>query len=161
MLPCIDYDEVCQPFLKSIEKRYGFAGSYEGFCQSWRIESYAALMNVVISNLQRGVSLIVSAPFTREKLDPDYFHTIKRIHEIEFSCCNINLIPTEETLLKNLRTRNSDRDSEKLADWEHYYAAKNKEKVVWDADYIFHPTFGIEESLMKQVEIYLTKIEFV
>lgn len=160
-LPYFDYDLICQPFLKGIEKRCGRQGSYAEFCARWRGESYAALMDPALDNLRLGLSIIISGPFTREKRQRDFFRRLREEHgRLSFISCCIDLVPDQETLKARLESRNSERDREKLASWPAYYHENHAPAAVWDADYTVRPEFTAEDNVFEQCAAALKKLAF-
>jgi len=150
-VPYIDYDTVCQPFLEEIAQAYPDGRSYRDFCAFWRKPCYAAVMDSVMYNLRLGLSVIVSAPFTREKQDPSYFSHLKASSGLDFNVVGIDLHPDEHTLRQNLERRGLVRDIEKLRDWPAFHQQHQGDIPQWDADTQCAPDYTCADSVLDQV----------
>ena len=153
----IDYDAVCQPFLRTIRRKYEGDFELEDFHREWRREAYQALMEVVIQNLRNNVSVITSAPFSKEISDKNYFSNLKSHYKIEFIATSLHLILSKERVLQNIKKRGDSRDQDKIQFWDSFYEEKVKKSVVWDADYYYEPNLEAQLSPLLQIDNFLTK----
>ena len=140
-LPYFDYDTLVQPFLLGIEHRYGLIeGSRSAFYKEWRSESYSTLLEVTKENLKSGISLVLSAPFTREMEEKDFFSRLKAESGASFRSIAFSLFPSSALRLKMLRQRGSYRDEE-IINGDLEYAGYSVKKAIWDADFVYNIYF--------------------
>ena len=140
-LPYFDYDTIVQPFLLGIERRYGLIeGSRSAFYKEWRSESYATLLEVTKENLKSGISLVISAPFTREMEEKDFFSSLREESGASFRSIAFSLFPSSALRLKMLRQRGSYRDEE-IINGDLEYAEYSVKKAIWDADFVYNIYF--------------------
>jgi len=150
-LPYIDYDTVCQPFLRGIAEKNPDGRSYADFCAFWRGESYGTILGLALHNLGLGISVILSAPLTREKRDKGFFRSLKERSGVDFFSLTIDLQPDEAVVKENMEKRASDRDIEKLRGWDSYYAGQDRSRPLWDADRILIPDYRNGRPIIEQV----------
>ena len=140
-LPYFDYDTLVQPFLLGIEHRYGLIeGSRSAFYKEWRSESYSTLLEVTKENLKSGISLVLSAPFTREMEEKDFFSRLKEESGASFRSIAFSFFPSSALRLKMLRQRGSYRDEE-IINGALEYAEYSVKKAIWDADFVYNIYF--------------------
>ena len=140
-IPYCDYDTLVQLFLLGIERRYGLEeGSRSAFYKEWRSESYATLLEVTKENLKSGISLVISAPFTREMEEKDFFSRLKEESGASFRSTAFSLFPSSALRLKMLRQRGSYRDEE-IINGALKYAGYSVKKAIWDADFVYNIYF--------------------
>lgn len=140
-LPYFDYDILVQPFLLGIERRYGLIeGNRLSFYKEWRSESYSTLLEVTKENLKSGISLVISAPFTREMEEKDFFSRLKEESGASFRSLAFSLFPSSALRLKMLRQRGSYRDEE-IINGALEYAGYSVKKAIWDADFVYNIYF--------------------
>ena len=146
-LPYFDYDTLVQPFLLGIEHRYGLIeGSRSAFYREWRSESYSTLLEVTKENLKSGISLVLSAPFTREMEEKDFFSRLKAESGASFRSLAFSLFPSSALRLKMLRQRGSYRDEE-IINGDLEYAEYSVKKACWDADFSYNIYFDDYEKV--------------
>jgi predicted kinase len=141
-LTYVDYDTVCQPFLRRLWDRSDHGVSYAQFCLDWREASYGAFWGVVCENLSLGNSVIASAPLSAERGRSTFFSSMKKDINRDFSVLNLHLVPDEQVIRHNLITRGQKRDQEKLVDWDRFYRGQLEIPLTWDADEIIPIRFG-------------------
>ena len=93
----LDYDTLNQSFLTSIESKIGFkdADRY-GFYREWREPCYSTLLNTAIENLELGISVIISAPLTKELQDSSFPSKLKSMVKNDFSLLLFYMAPSFE-----------------------------------------------------------------
>jgi predicted kinase len=125
--------------------------SYADFCAFWRRESYGAVLGIALHNLGLGISVILSAPLTREKRDKGFFRSLKEKSSVDFFSFTIDLQPDEIVLKRNMEKRASDRDIEKMRNWDSYYAGQDRSRPLWDADRILIPDWRNGKPVIEQM----------
>ncbi|MET9260359.1 AAA family ATPase [Amycolatopsis sp. NPDC004079] len=88
-----------------------------------RPAEYRALITAVLENVDVGVSVIATAPFTAELADPDWCRCLRsqvetrgaRLHAAWIRC-------DPDTMLRNITDRDAARDAGKLSEWDAYLA---------------------------------------
>lgn len=159
-LPIIDYDVVCQPFLQSIVKRCNCEETYEESIKAWRQETYDSVMNIVVHNIKLGQSVVVCAPFSKEKRDAQYFSLLQEKNKIKFKSYAVDLQPSKEMLLQNLTHRDLDRDEDKIRGWDEYFTTHIHYDMCWDATYSYPVKYTSINTLFDSVRVYLEKHAF-
>lgn len=154
----IDYDTVCEPFLMKIKKMNEPIESLESFYRTYRDVCYESILSIVVDNLRNGISVIASAPFSKEVQCPDFFKSFAHQHTLSMISISIHLMPDKNLLLHNMLRRDSYRDVEKIEKWEHFYQKKPSSAVSWDADYQCLPDCSGSISVYDQVVSFLNKI---
>lgn len=154
-LPYFDYDTLVQPFLQGIERRYGTGDSRLSFYKEWREESYATLLSVAKENIKNGRSVVVSAPFSSEIKDKEFFSKIKK-EGLDFTSISFYLSPSSSLHQSALVLRGSKRDEEVIKDYEKYEREHKKMAPLWDSDYSFYIEFssynGVLDSILEKIQ---------
>jgi len=132
-LPYIDYDTVVQNFMEPLFEKHYKESSYQQFCKEWRSSCYCSIWDIVMQNIKLNNSIIVSAPLTKERGQPDFFKQLKTSYQTDFDVMAIVFYVAKDVLKQRLIKRNEKRDKEKLEDWDRYYEGQNS-NIFWDAD---------------------------
>ena len=142
-LPYIDYDTACQSFLEEIEKRVGLgSGDRYEFYRVWRDASYETVVNLISENLSLGVSIVASAPFSREIKEKDFPERLKDRVSKDFDILLVYMAPDERTHISMVRERGSKRDEDFLYDEKRFSETLNAERPVWDDKCILYLDSG-------------------
>ena len=139
-IPYIDYDTVCQSFLTDIWQRQESPGTYAQFCLDWREASYGTFWNPLLENLSLGNHAVASAPLSKERANPTFFHEFRQRTTTRFSVLNIHLDVGKENLRQRLIERGEQRDLEKIENWDDFHTSQQRIPLVWDADRIIRIT---------------------
>ncbi len=131
----LDYDTLNQSFLTSIESKIGFkdADRY-GFYREWRAPCYSTLLNTAIENLELGISVIISAPLTKELQDSSFPNKLKSMVKNDFSLLLFYMAPSFEQHKKMISERKSIRDEDFLNNEGRFIETLSPEKPKWDEE---------------------------
>ena len=91
-------------------------------------------------SIKSGISLVISAPFTREMEEKDFFSSLKEESGASFRSIAFSLFPSSALRLKMLRQRGSYRDEE-IINGALEYAEYSVKKAIWDADFVYNIYF--------------------
>lgn len=119
-----DKDDLA-PLLRRSFALCGEAVDMDGsfYLENLRSAEYETLMRFAFSALQYEDFVIVNAPFLREVRDAEYMKELKaRAAEMDASLVLVWVQSSEAVRRERMQGRGSDRDIEKLADWERYAA---------------------------------------
>ncbi len=142
-LPYIDYDTACQPFLEEIEKRIGLGtGDRYAFYRVWRDASYATMFNLISENLSLGVSIVASAPLSREIKEKNFPDKLKDKISKDFDILLVYMAPDEKTHLAMVRERGSKRDEDFLFNERRFYETLKSEYPAWDDKLVLYLDSG-------------------
>ena len=135
-LAYLDYDSLVQQFLEAIHQKYCPDSLHEVFFQEWRAQAYGTLWRTAMDTLSLGVSVVTSAPCTREWMQSDFFSCLKAEYGVDFAVVSVELRPATKRLKDQLLERAEVRDRGKLEQWKSY-AGNLSKSAIWDADYRF------------------------
>ena len=131
----IDYDTLCQSFLEAIEEKDGLGDDDRyGFYRIWRKPCYDSVKDIMVENLSLGVSLIVSAPFTRELQDENYIEKLKTAAGKDFSYLLCYMAPEEEKHFEMIKERDSRRDEDFINNKERFSTTFAAEEPKWEKE---------------------------
>lgn len=156
-MPYIDYDTVCQPFLAELWRQGDEPRAYSQFCIDWRDASYGAFWDTVMENLKLCVSVIASAPLSRERGIQKYFFSLKEKTDSSFNVLNLHMHPDQEIIRRNLIRRGNERDIEKLNDWDRFYHEQREIPHQWDVDKVITVETTDYKDLIKDVRESVSK----
>ena len=153
----LDYDTLNQSFLKSIEEKNGLMDKDRyGFYREWREPCYSTLFNEVVENLNLGISLIVSAPLTKELQDSSFPGKLKEAIKEDFSLLLCYMAPRDELHKKMVKERNCKRDEDFLKNEERFDKTLSPEMPKWNESETLILTSG---NIEKNKEIVLERVK--
>jgi predicted kinase len=129
----IDYDTVTEPFIRAVLERDGKT-DFSAYAKAFRGTAYRAMLDVAFENIASGLDVIVSGPFGRESADPGFFVGLAKHYSCAFLSVVIEIVVSEEILLKRIMKRGSDRDARKIEQWDDFVASIDMQKRVWRPD---------------------------
>lgn len=133
-IPYLDYDTLVQPFLQAIEARYGFESDDRySFYRIWRNACYETVLGTAIENLQLGVPVAISAPFTKELNAEDYPQTIRERVGANIPILLFYMAPPDGLHFEMVCSRSYARDEDFIADRQRFDRVLNAEKPSWEA----------------------------
>jgi hypothetical protein len=133
-LPIVDYDSACEPFLAILQEKDGAAIRDSAFTRRYREACYAAFFDLVFANVALGLDLVATAPLSDESGDPAFFDRMRERYGLGFYSIDAYIGIGEEDLHRNIVARDSERDREKLADWEGFLRRSASRERRWAAD---------------------------
>lgn len=135
--PYFDYDTLVQPFLQDIEAREGLGdSSRNNFYQKYRIPSYKTILDVAIENIDLGMSVILSAPFSKEILDASFPDKLFASAQQHFKLLLCYMAPPNDTHYEMLMGRSSKRDSDVLGNRQKFDTEYSAVLPTWAKEYI-------------------------
>lgn len=150
----VDYDSVIQGFMSDIYDKFYNQAPYDEFCLIWRERCYETFWNVVADNLRAGISVVASAPLSKEAEKAEFFDEMKAKWNLEYEVLSVTFeIPNEELFIR-LSRRNEKRDCQKLGNWGEY-CRKPRREAIWNPD--FQIIYGPQEEYKsdKRIEDFL------
>ena len=91
------------------------------YLQNLRSAEYATLFDLAFSALRFSDLVLVNAPFLKEIRDVDYMRGLKeRVGQLGAELILVWVVASSSACYERMKSRNSDRDIMKLAQWEEY-----------------------------------------
>ena len=126
MYPNPQYDIIVEPF----------AGTavYSLYDNNWQkeihlIEKYDVIVDLALEALDYDSKVLINAPFTRELRDKEYMRNLKAKLKEKGAELVIIWVETDiEVCHQRMISRNSDRDTWKLENWDEYISGCNFER---------------------------------
>lgn len=117
-----DKDDLA-PLLRRSFALCGEAVNMDGkfYSQNLRSYEYETLMRLAFSALRFSDKVLVNAPLLKEVRDEEYMRSLKkRAEELDAELILVWVSASTESCRRRMQARNSDRDRNKLADWDAY-----------------------------------------
>ena len=133
-MPFYDYDSVCEPFLSALQRREGLSKRSSAFTQAYREACYKAFFDAVFDTISVGLGAVVAAPLAEEMSTPGFFASLREKHGFDFFVTDLCIEIGEDDLRRNITMRGSERDVEKLAQWDEYREQLRERKRLWAPD---------------------------
>lgn len=98
----------------------------EFYLNNLRDAEYAALINLAFSSLRFSSCVIVNAPFLKEVYDLEYMRGLKqKANRLDAELVLVWVSASDNTRFLRMKSRSSDRDVYKLANWDEYVKKSN------------------------------------
>lgn len=130
----LDKDTLTEPFVEALNPRKHDRESIY-YLNKIRPIEYKVLLDVAEENLRLGQSVVLSAPFGKEALDPNWLEReleCTRGLQVRLKIIWVKVDTTTERL--RLAKRKAARDQWKLNHWEQYQAQRGEFAVKWSRD---------------------------
>jgi len=134
-LPFIDFDSICEPFLGVLQEKDGVAIRDSTFTRQYREVCYAAFFDVVFENVEMGLNVLATAPLSSELEETGFFPRIKQHYGVDFISFDAYIDISEEDLLCNIKARGSERDRQKLSNWDDFFMQSKNQRRQWSPDH--------------------------
>ena len=93
----------------------------EFYLENLRSAEYNTLFNLSFSALRFSKSVLVNAPLLKEIRSTEYMKDLKeKAHELDAELILVWIIASSDACYERMKARNSDRDVQKLANWDEY-----------------------------------------
>jgi predicted kinase len=132
-IPHIDYDTTTERFIRAIMERDG-SSDFWSYAREFRATAYRTALDIAFESIAAGIDVIVSGPFGKESGDVDFFQRLRTRYAVPFFSVVLEIEVPEPLLKKRIQERGSDRDSQKLANWDAFMKAEGHKERLWKPD---------------------------
>ena len=160
----LDKDTMAEPFVEALNPSKQDRESVY-YLNKIRPLEYQVLLDVAEENLKLGQSVVLSAPFGKEVLDPNWLEremVASRQLQVRLKVVWIKVDAATERL--RLVRRQASRDRWKLDHWDQYQAQRGKFEVKWSRNpavyFEFDNRLANEHTFAKQLDRLLQWIKF-
>lgn len=114
-----DLGDLIRASFAASEEKVDMDGEF--YAKNLRAAEYSTILNIAFSALRFEDVVLLNAPFVREVRDEKYMKCLKeRANENNAELILIWVTASVDTCYERMKSRNSDRDGEKLKNWEEY-----------------------------------------
>ncbi|MGI5174145.1 AAA family ATPase [Treponema sp. OMZ 840] len=150
--PYFDYDTLIQPFLKTIEEKYGIGSEGRNhFYQTWRSASYKTLWNAVFENIDLGCNVVLSAPLSKEILNASFPEELGKKTKNAFRLLLCYMAPPADIHYDRILKRSSERDSDLMQDKTLFATQYRAEKPLWNEELVLYLDVGDMNTNMQRI----------
>jgi adenylate kinase family enzyme len=156
-IPFIDYDTATEPFIRAILKR-DKSSNFSKYAMVFRETAYKILLDIAFENISCGIDIIIAGPFSKESEDSDFFKRVQNLYGNFFISIVVEIIVPEKILKNRIFERGSDRDLQKIENWDEYIAEISTQKKNWKPDIYIEVHENEKTDLNKIVSTVVEKI---
>lgn len=129
-LKIIDFDDNFNEFIAAHKDEYESLGS-EKFLANYASTRYADLINRAVNELEKNVSVVIAAPFSKQMQDQKLWdELISPIKKFDSKPTLYWVVISDELRKKRLVTRGEKRDAEKIKKIDEYISVSPAKKPV-------------------------------
>lgn len=161
----LDKDTIAEPFVDAmnlLKSGYASDRATPVYTKYIRPLEYKVLQNTIDDNLQCGNSVVVSAPYLKELLDPTWLPKMRSHYkDLGHQLILVWVDVDDDTMLARMTHRASPRDDAKLSDWDGWLSNMHhgkEDKYMKKADFVINNNIDGLDTLFPDVDKVIAQI---
>ncbi|AJH00179.1 shikimate kinase [Clostridium beijerinckii] len=133
----LDKDVICNKFTGKLLQTQQISPNERDGCDFYQNEimsiEYETILDIAADNIERGMSVVLDAPFLGYFSDKEYIQKLKKKYNWEDSIpLVLEVTADSEVLRQRIKERNIRRDDCKLANWTAFIDSLKFNKCLWE-----------------------------